>query len=224
VVDTVTSLSGMPVNVDENQIDVAYSGSQKCLNAPPGMAPITFSEKALAKVKGRKSPVASWYLDVTMIEQYWGKERTYHHTAPITSVYSLHEALRIVMEEGLEERFARHARHAAAVADAMRALGLELLVPESERLTTLVTPRVPEGIDEAALRSYLRQKFLIEISGGLGPLRGKIWRIGLMGEGSQARNLETLLGSLGHALRQAGWEIDPGAGVAAFDAALRSAR
>lgn len=216
VVDTVTSLSGMPVNVDERQIDVAYSGTQKCLNAPPGLAPITFSEKAMAKVNGRKTPVQSWYLDVTMIAQYIGAERSYHHTAPITSVYALHEALRIVMEEGLEERYARHRRNAEAIWQAMEALGLELLVPEGERLTTLVTPKVPEGIDEARIRQQLMEKFNLEIAGGLGPLKGQIWRIGLMGEGSKPRNLETMLGALGHVLRDAGWEVDPGAGVAAL--------
>jgi len=217
VVDCVTSLSGMPIDVDRRQIDIAYSGTQKCLNAPPAMAPITFSDKALARVRGRKTPVQSWYLDVTMIEQYWGKERTYHHTAPITSVYALHEALRIVLDEGLEHRFERHRRNAQAMAAAMAAFGLELLVPEDERLWTLVTPRVPEGVDEAAIRAHLREWFHIEIAGGLGPLKGKIWRIGLMGEGSQARNLETLLGAFGHVLRQSGWEVDPGAGVSALN-------
>lgn len=221
VVDAVTSLSGMPVDVDARQIDVAYSGSQKCLNAPPGLAPITFSEKALAKVHKRGTPVQSWYLDATLIERYWGHERTYHHTAPITMVYALHEALRIVMEEGLEHRYARHRTNAEAVWRALESLGLELLVPERERLWTLVTPKVPEGVDESAIRKHLMDWFKIEIAGGLGPLRGQIWRIGLMGEGSRPRSLETMLGAFGHVLREAGWEVDEGAGVSAFGAAVR---
>lgn len=216
IVDTVTSLGGMPVNVDARGIDIAYSGSQKCLNAPPGLAPITVSERAMAKIRARKTPVQSWYLDVTLLEPYWQEHQAYHHTAPITSVYALHEALVMVMEEGLDHRFERHRRNATAVAQAMEALDLELLAPEAERAWTIITPRVPEGINEAAVRQNLRDWFQIEIGGGLGPLAGQIFRIGLMGEGSQGRNLETLLGAFGHVLRHAGHEVPAGAGVTAL--------
>ncbi len=196
VLDTVTSLGGLPVEVDAWGVDVAYSGTQKCLSVPPGLAPITFSERAVQVLRTRRTPVISWYLDMRLIEQYWGDERTYHHTAPISMVYALREGLRLVAEEGLEARFARHRENARLLWQGLAELGLEPMVPEAYRLPTLTTVRVPEGVDEAAVRRCLLNTYNIEIAGGLGALKGRIWRIGLMGYSSRKENVLLLLAAL----------------------------
>lgn len=221
IVDTVTSLGGHPVGVDRNGIDVCYSGTQKALSCPPGLAPITFSEKALAKVKARSLKVQSWYLDITLIDQYWGTDRVYHHTAPISMVYALREALRIIKEEGLEARWARHRLNHRALVAGVEAMGLELFVPPEHRLWTLTTVKVPEGIDDARVRRKLLETFDIEIGGGLGPLRGRIWRIGLMGSGSTANHVLLLLGALERVLAAEGFKV--GSGVSAANAIYASA-
>lgn len=196
VVDAVTSLGGLPVRVDEVGIDVCYSGSQKCLSCPPGIGPITLSPRAAEALAGRAVPVANWYLDLSMVQKYWGQERTYHHTAPISSNYAFYEGLRLVAEEGLEARWARHRQNAEMLWDGLEALGLTLHVPLEHRLTTLTTVRVPEGIDEAAIRRRLLLEYGIEIAGGLGELKGQIWRIGLMGYSSREENIRLLLAAL----------------------------
>lgn len=196
VVDTVTSLGGVPVEVDENDIDVCYSGSQKCLSCPPGIAPITFSQRAEAAMDQRKTKVANWYLDVNMVRSYWGSERTYHHTAPITMNYALYEALRIVAEEGLEARWERHQKNAKLLWDGLEAMGLSMHVPLEYRLPSLTTVRVPEGVREPEVRSRLLSDYNIEIGGGLGELKGKVWRVGLMGYSSRPENVILLLAAL----------------------------
>lgn len=196
VLDTVTSLGGIPVEIDAWEVDVAYSGTQKCLSVPPGLAPLTVSERALEVLRQRRTPVANWYLDLTLVEKYWGDERTYHHTAPISMLYALREGLRLVAEEGLEQRWARHRENARLLWQGLKALGLQFLVPEAYRLPTLTTPLVPQGVDEAQVRRRLLEEFNIEIAGGFGPLKGKIWRIGLMGFSSRRENVLLLLSAL----------------------------
>lgn len=196
IVDAVTSLGGLPVRVDELDIDVCYSGSQKCLSCPPGLGPITLNARAEEVLRRRKTPVANWYLDLTIVQRYWGAERTYHHTAPISANYALYEGLRLVVEEGLENRWARHRKNAELLWDGLRDLDLNLHVPEAHRLTTLTTVRVPEGVDELAVRRRLLEEYNVEIAGGLGELKGRIWRIGLMGYSSRAENVLVLLSAL----------------------------
>lgn len=196
VLDTVTSLGGLPVEVDAWGVDVAYSASQKCLSAPPGLAPITVSPRAREVLRQRKTPVANWYLDLSLIDKYWGHERTYHHTAPITMNYALREALRLVVEEGLEARFARHRQNAERLWQGLDALDLPPLVPREYRLPTLTTAQLPPSIDDAAVRRRLLDEYNIEIAGGFGPLKGKVWRIGLMGFSSRAENVALLLAAL----------------------------
>jgi alanine-glyoxylate transaminase/serine-glyoxylate transaminase/serine-pyruvate transaminase len=196
LVDTVTSLGGVPVGVDERGIDVAYSGTQKCLSVPPGLAPITLSERAMDRVRARKKEVHSWYLDLSLIGSYWGGERAYHHTAPVNALYGLHEGLRIILEEGLEKRFERHRRWGTALQDGLSRLGLELLVDEPFRLPQLTAVRVPDGVDESAFRRQLLERFGIEIGGGLGPLAGAVWRVGLMGETCREENVTLFLSAL----------------------------
>lgn len=196
LVDAVTSLGGLPVEVDRIGIDICYSGSQKCLGCPPGLAPITVSPRAEEVLQARKTRVANWYLDLTMVQKYWGNDRTYHHTAPINMNYALREGLRLIEEEGLQERFARHRRNAQMLWDGLTGLGLTLHVPLDHRLPSLTTVRVPDGVDEAAVRRRLLDEYNIEIAGGLGALRGKIWRIGLMGHSSRPENVVALLGAL----------------------------
>jgi alanine-glyoxylate transaminase/serine-glyoxylate transaminase/serine-pyruvate transaminase len=193
IVDAVTSLGGLPVSVDLRKIDVCYSGAQKCLSAPPGVSPITFSPRAAEVLRERRTPVANWYLDCTLVEKYWGKERTYHHTAPISANYSLFEALSIVAEEGLEARWARHRRNAELLWQGLESLDLTLHVPIAYRLPTLTTVRVPDGVDETQLRMRLLNEYNIEIGGGLGELKGRVWRIGLMGYSSNPDNVDLLL-------------------------------
>jgi alanine-glyoxylate transaminase/serine-glyoxylate transaminase/serine-pyruvate transaminase len=221
VVDTVTSLGAHPVEVDQTGIDICYSGIQKALSAPSGLAPITINERALARIAARRHPVGSWYLDAALLAQYWGKERAYHHTAPAPLMYALHEALRIVAEEGLPARAERHARNHEAFRRGVVALGLQLHAQEGHRLWTLNTVRTPAGIDAAAVQRRLVDWFNIEVGGGMGELRGKIWRVGLMGYGSSQRNVLLLLGALGHVLAHEGFPCDEGAGVAGAGAAYR---
>ncbi|HJW90840.1 MAG TPA: alanine--glyoxylate aminotransferase family protein [Anaerolineales bacterium] len=196
VLDTVTSLGGLPVQIDAWDVDVAYSATQKCLSAPPGLAPLTVSAHARDVLRGRRTPVANWYLDLSKLEQYWGKERTYHHTAPISMNYALREALRMVVEEGLEARFERHRQNARLLWEGLQALDLRLLVPEEYRLPTLTTPLVPAGVDESLIRRRLLDEYNIEVAGGFGQLKGQVWRIGLMGFSSRKENVALLLAAM----------------------------
>ena len=196
IVDAVTSLGGLPLRVDELGIDVCYSGSQKCLSCPPGLGPITLNARAEEVLRQRETPVANWYLDLTIVQKYWGAERTYHHTAPISANYALYEGLRLVVEEGLENRWARHRKNAEMLWEGLKDLDLNLHVPEAHRLTTLTTVRVPEGVDELVVRQRLLEDYNIEIAGGLGELKGRIWRIGLMGYSSRPENVLVLLSAL----------------------------
>lgn len=192
MLDCVTSLGGAPLKIDGWGVDVAYSGSQKCLGCPPGLSPFTVSERGMAVLRGRKSKVPNWYLDLTLIEKYWSKERAYHHTPSTTLHYGLREGLRLVLEEGLEARWARHRANAEYLWSKLAALGLSLHVAAEHRLPSLTTVRAPEGVDEAAVRARLRDEYNIEIAGGFGPLKGKIWRVGLMGFSSRRENVALL--------------------------------
>jgi alanine-glyoxylate transaminase / serine-glyoxylate transaminase / serine-pyruvate transaminase len=200
VVDAVTSLGGMQLEVDDWGIDACYSGTQKCLSCPPGLSPVTFGEAALDRVRARKHKVQSWYLDVSLLEQYWGSDRVYHHTAPITMVYALYEALRIVHEEGLDARFARHLRHHRALVAGLEALGLSMAVAAERRLPMLNSVLVPAGTDEAGVRKRLLDHHGIEIGAGLGPWKGTVWRIGLMGDSSTPANVLLVLAALAETL------------------------
>lgn len=196
LVDAVTSLGGLPVRIDEIGIDICYSGSQKCLSCPPGTGPITLGPRAVAALENRTTQVTNWYLDLSIVQKYWGKERTYHHTAPITSDFALYEGLRIVAEEGLENRWTRHRQNAQLLWDGLEALDLTMHVPLEYRLPTLTTVRIPDGIDDGQVRSRLLTDYNIEIGGGLGELKGKVWRIGLMGYSSRPENVTLLLAAL----------------------------
>ncbi|HEX9290548.1 MAG TPA: alanine--glyoxylate aminotransferase family protein [Anaeromyxobacteraceae bacterium] len=216
VVDAVTSLGGVPVEVDRNGIDVCYSGTQKCLSCPPGLAPLTLSPRALEAVKARKQRVQSWYLDLSMIADYWAEgKRAYHHTAPITMVYALREALRIVLEEGLEARFARHRRHSAALMSGLAQLGCIPNAAEGHRLPSLNCVKTPDGVEEAPIRKALLLDGNIEIGGGLGPLVGKVWRVGLMGEGARQESVFAVLAALEQALAKAGRAVKAGSALTA---------
>lgn len=193
LVDAVTSLGGVELDVDALNIDLCYSGTQKCLSCPPGLSPVTFSAAALAALAARKQPVQSWYLDLSLIAQYWGENRTYHHTAPISMNYALREALLLVAEEGLESRWARHRNNQQALIRGLEALGLGLVVDAAIRLPALTTVNIPTGIEDTAVRGVLLQRFGIEIGGGLGAFQGKAWRLGLMGVTSTERNVTTFL-------------------------------
>ena len=220
LLDCVTSLGGHPVGVDQHGVDFAYSGTQKCLSCPPGLAPITVSDQAVERIRRRKNKVQSWYLDLTMVEKYWGDDRTYHHTAPISMNYALRESLRLVIEEGLQNRFDRHRLNHRALVAGVEAMGLEMLVQPEDRLWVLNTVRVPDGISDAAVRARLLRGFGIEIGGGLGPLKDRIWRVGLMGTSSHANNVLMLLNALERILRQDGFQMAPGSGVEAASAVL----
>jgi len=217
LVDCVTSIAGTPLLLDEWGVDAAYSGTQKCLSCPPGLSPISFSERASAALAARKQKVQSWYLDLSMIANYWGSERAYHHTAPINMLYGLHEALRLALEEGLEPRAARHSLNGRALCAGLEAMGLAPAVPADERLPQLTAVTIPEGVDDAGVRKHLLDAFGLEIGGGLGPMKGKVWRIGLMGAGSTRRNVSLCLTALASALGAQGRAI-PGDGLAAADA------
>ncbi len=193
IVDAVTSLGGIPVEVDKLQIDACYSGTQKCIGAPPGLAPVTMNKAAMDKVMHRKTKVQSWYLDLNMISNYWGADRFYHHTAPISMIFGLHEALRLILEEGLEATFRRHAENGQFLHNELEAMGLELFAAKGYRLPELTAVRLPESVDEGKLRRQLLDEYGIEVGGGLGPLKGKAWRIGLMGYSSTRSNVTLLI-------------------------------
>jgi alanine-glyoxylate transaminase/serine-glyoxylate transaminase/serine-pyruvate transaminase len=211
LVDMVTSLGGAEVAVDSMEVDVAYSGTQKCISCPPGLSPVTFGPAAIKALENRKTPVVSWYLDMSMVRSYWGAERKYHHTAPINMIYALREALRIIAEEGLEVRFARHQLNHRALVAGIEAMGLTMLVPEPERLTTLNAVRIPEGVSDIKVRKALLTDFGIEIGGGLGNLQGKIWRVGLMGHSSSRKNVFLFLSAIETILNSEGANIKSGA-------------
>ncbi len=194
--DCVTSLGGLPVQVDAWDIDIAYSGTQKCIGAPPGLAPLTVGPRAREVLEKRTSKVPNWYLDLTTVAQYWGAARTYHHTAPINMNYALREALRMIEEEGLEARFARHRAHAELLWAGLEEMDIALHVAPQHRLPTLTTVRVPAGVDEMAVRKTLLERYNVEVGGGLGALKGQVWRVGLMGYSSQQKNVTLLLAAL----------------------------
>jgi alanine-glyoxylate transaminase/serine-glyoxylate transaminase/serine-pyruvate transaminase len=196
VLDTVASLGGVPVDVDGWDVDICYSGSQKCISAPPGLAPITVSKRAWDILEKRQTPVANWYLDLKGIWRYWGDSPAYHHTGPANMIFALREALRLVAEEGLENRIKRHRTNAELLWGGLEKLGLPPRVPLEYRLASLTTPQLPDGLDETAIRKQLLQDYNIEIAGGFGPLAGKIWRIGLMGFSCRVENVELLLAVL----------------------------
>lgn len=223
VADCVTSLGGTEVAIDAWGIDAAYSGTQKCLSAPPGLAPVTLGERALRALDARQRPVQSWYLDLRMIRNYWGEQRAYHHTAPISMMYALREALRLIHEEGLTARFARHSALSAALVSGLEAMGLELFAPAAYRAPMLLSVRIPKEIDDATVRKALLNEFHVEIGGGLGPIQGKVWRIGLMGESCRRDAIVTLLGALGSVLNRHGHRADVTAAFAAVDASLQAA-
>ncbi len=215
LMDCVTSLGGVPVEVDKWDVEIAYSGTQKCLSCPPGVAPLTMSERALGKMRERKEKVKSWYFDVTMIENYWGSDRSYHHTGPITMNYAIREALRLVFEEGLELRFARHALASKALQAGVEALGLSMFAQEGDRTPTLNTVSIGEGIDDGEVRKALLNDFNIEIGGGLGPVAGKAWRIGMMGHGARQENVVYLMSALEVIFNRMGYTKEVGEASAA---------
>lgn len=196
LVDTVASLGGVPFSVDELDVDICYTGSQKCLSSPPGIGPITFGPRAVAALEARQTPVANWYLDLTLLRKYWGEARMYHHTAPISSLYALYESLRLVAEEGLSARWDRHRKMAQLLWYGLEALDVKLHVAEEYRLASLTTVCIPAGVDEADIRHHLLKDFNVEIAGGLGELKGKVWRVGLMGYSARAENVLVLLSVL----------------------------
>lgn len=222
MVDAVTSLGGNEMKFSEWGIDYAYSATQKCLGCPPGMSPIALSHAALDAIRRRKQKPLSWYLDLSLLGNYWGwdERRAYHHTIPVSMVLALREGLRQALEEGLPQRYARHARNAAALAAGLAALGLEFVVPAEHRLAQITVVRIPDGVDDAQIRARLLREHGIEIGGGLGEFAGKVWRIGLMGESSKAEYVLALLAALESILPDAGYEVAQGAGVAAASASL----
>lgn len=222
IVDAVTSLAGTPLKVDEWGVDAVYSGTQKCLSCTPGLSPVSFSERAVEKIKGRKHKVQSWFLDFTLVMGYWGgsTKRAYHHTAPINALYGLHEALVMVQEEGLENAWERHARHHLALRAGIEAMGLSFTVQERDRLPQLNAINIPPGVDDALVRQRLLDEYNLEIGAGLGALAGKIWRIGLMGHASNRKNILYCLAALESVLTEMKAPIEQGAAVAAASHAL----
>ena len=222
IVDTVTSLGGTPVKVDEWGIDAIYSGSQKCLSCTPGIAPVSFNERALEKVRDRQTKVQSWFMDLNLVMGYWGEgaKRAYHHTAPINALYALHEALLILNEEGLEEAWARHRKNHLALRAGLEAMGLSFIVKEPDRLPQLNAVTIPAGVDDASVRSRLLNEYNLEIGAGLGALAGKVWRIGLMGHASRAENILLCVGALESVLGDMGAEINTGVALPAMQKAL----
>jgi len=226
IVDTVTGVGGIEVAVDAWGADAVYSGTQKCLSCVPGLSPVTFSAKAVERIRGRKTPVQSWFLDLNLVMGYWGgaTRRAYHHTAPVNAIYALHEALLMLKEEGLEASWARHRRNHEALKAGLEAMGLSLPVAEAARLPQLNLVAIPQGIDEARVRSELLEHHGLEIGAGLGELAGKVWRIGLMGYGSNESNVRLCLSALESALLRQGAKITAGAALAAADRAYTGAR
>lgn len=218
LVDAVTSLAGCPLKIDEWGIDACYSGTQKCLSCPPGLAPVTFSPAAQDAMRKRHRAVQSWYLDLSMLEKYWGEDRVYHHTAPISMNYALREALRLVCEEGLEARYRRHERNHRALAAGLAALGMGLAAQDGHRLWMLNSVTIPDGVDDRSVRRQLLETHGIEIGAGLGAFAGNVWRIGLMGEASTQANVELVLDALESVLAAHGHACPRGAGVAAAQA------
>ena len=196
LLDTVTTLGGIPILLDKWHVDLAYSCSQKCLGCPPGLAPLTLGERAIKKLNSRKTPVSNWYLDMTLVGKYWGKERIYHHTAPVNMNYALREALSLITEEGLEKRWERHRVNAEMLWEGLAELGIDCHVEKDFRLPSLTTARIPDGVDGKAVSGYLLRNYNIEIAAGLGQLAGKVWRIGLMGFNSRAENILLLLAAM----------------------------
>lgn len=216
IVDAVTSLAGLPLEVDAWGIDACYSGTQKCLSCPPGLAPLTLNERALAAIRRRKTSCQSWYLDLSLVADYWEEgTRAYHHTAPISMLYALREALRLVEEEGLEARFERHRVQSEALTAGLEQLGLRPFAQDGYRLASLLCMALPEPGEEASLRASLLKRFQIEIGGGLGALRGRVWRIGLMGESARRSHVLTLLSALEELALEQGWPAQPGEALAA---------
>lgn len=218
LVDAVTSLAGCPLKIDAWGIDACYSGTQKCLSCPPGLSPVTFSPAAQDAMRKRRHKVRSWYLDLSMLEKYWGAERVYHHTAPISMNYALREALRLVCEEGLDARYRRHERNHRALAAGLAALGMGLAAQDGHRLWMLNSVTIPDGVDDRSVRRQLLETHGIEIGAGLGAFAGKVWRIGLMGESSTQANVELVLDALESVLAAQGHACPRGAGVAAAQA------
>ena len=223
LVDAVTALGGMPVEIDDWGIDAIYSGSQKCLSCPPGLAPVSFSQRAVDAVLNRKSKVQSWYLDISMLASYWGEERVYHHTAPINMTYGLYEAVRIILEEGLENCFSRHLLNHQALKAGLAALGIGYAAQEGHQLPMLNAVHVPEGVDDAAVRKALLNRFGIEIGAGLGAFKGKVWRIGLMGYASRPENVLLLLAALEQLLAEQSYSFERGASIAGANTCYESA-
>lgn len=213
LLDTVTSLGGIEVKMDEWGLDAAYSCSQKCIGCPPGLSPVSFSDRAVETVKNRKQPVSSWYLDITLLEKYWGSDRVYHHTSSSTLNYALLEALQLIDEEGLQNRFDRHLENHRALVAGIEAMGLEMYVRPEYRLPTLNAVKIPEGVDDVKVRSYLLETFNLEIGGGLGALKGKVWRVGLMGYSSSAENVLFFLSAISRALVIQGYKTDLATGT-----------
>jgi alanine-glyoxylate transaminase / serine-glyoxylate transaminase / serine-pyruvate transaminase len=213
LVDTVTSLGGQEVAVDDWGIDICYSGTQKCISCPPGLSPFTVNQKALDIMQARKVKGPSWYLDLGLLSAYWGTGRIYHHTAPVSMIYALHEALVLIAEEGLEARLKRHQKNAAALTTGLEAMGMVMHAQAGHRLNSLNSVRIPAGVDDLRVRQKLLNEYNLEIGGGLGPLKGKIWRIGLMGESSSESNVLYLLYALEKILVAERCELEPGAGV-----------
>ncbi|MBI5450329.1 MAG: alanine--glyoxylate aminotransferase family protein [Gammaproteobacteria bacterium] len=225
IVDAVTSLGGIELRVDDWQIDAVYSGSQKCLSCPPGLSPVSFSERAVAAIKSRRSRIPSWFLDLTLVMGYWGSgaKRTYHHTAPVNTLYGLHEALVMLHEEGLEQAWRRHRHYHRALRAGLEAMGLRFVVPETERLPQLNAIHIPEGIDDVTVRGLLLQDYQLEIGAGLGVMAGKVWRIGLMGQACNRRNVLLCLAALEDVLSRVQARIERGGAIPAALVALGQA-
>jgi len=224
VVDTVATLAGISLDVDRDKIDICFSGSQKAISAPPGMAPITVNTRVEEMLRARKTPVGSWYFDLTPILTMWGRERSYHHTPPVSLIYGMREALRIVLEEGLEARWERHLQNQHALISGLEAMGLELFVANpADRLPTVTSVRIPGALDDRKVRQQLLDEFNIEIAGGIGPTKGQIWRVGLMGHSSQKTNVLLFLAAFEKALTDQGFRAPAGAGVAAAIHSYQSA-
>ncbi|MCW8880973.1 MAG: alanine--glyoxylate aminotransferase family protein [Sedimenticola sp.] len=222
IVDAVTSLGGTPIKVDEWAIDAIYSGTQKCLSCTPGLSPVSFSEQALEKIRNRKQKVQSWFMDLNLVMGYWGSgaKRAYHHTAPINALYGLHEALLMLHEEGLENAWARHQKNHLALRAGLEAMGLTFIVNEQDRLPQLNAVSIPEGVDDAEVRSRLLNEYNLEIGAGLGALAGKVWRIGLMGHASRSENILLCVGALEAVLADMGAKINQGVALAAMQKVL----
>ncbi|WP_246540083.1 pyridoxal-phosphate-dependent aminotransferase family protein [sulfur-oxidizing endosymbiont of Gigantopelta aegis] len=224
IVDAVTSLGGSELKVDEWGIDAIYSGTQKCLSCVPGLSPVSFNDKAIEMIKNRKTKVTSWFLDLTLVMGYWGAnaKRAYHHTAPVNALYGLHESLVMLEREGLENSWARHAHNHLALRAGFEAMGLEFVVAEADRLPQLNAVTIPEGVDEAAVRSRLLNEYNLEIGAGLGALAGKVWRVGLMGHSSRAENILLCLSALEAVLSDMGANINVGVTIPAAQKAFNA--